>query len=400
MSILSLALILLASALVAPTAARVSFNTNVNDVKASVPASPAPSPYSSVAPSQSIDPKIDCAFRQLTINAVKALQPMDWPFASNWSALAAAALRMAAECSSSELAAVTAAVPQVAIPLPPSNIKQATCEWTAYVDGNNGDDSNSGSMSSPFKTVAFALGQSRLRTSYTACLYFRAGTYYLGETPPAFYGEGFLSQVGAIALNSIDSGLTLSAYKGETVVFSGGRLITPQWKLLRNVSAGAIYQTTLPADLSYAADRFNELYFDDWHGIRAKTPNGDPYTHGRYSTPSGYNSGARGWLDPKPYPPATEIHVATPTRDNVTFPTFQLGVGGRAFVFDPPHNFWSTDDPPQGANYVVPSGVIYNDGQVPNAKLWSKPSTGLVHAFHGGSWGSQSPHTTRVQQLI
>ncbi|CAF4335680.1 unnamed protein product, partial [Adineta steineri] len=67
---------------------------------------------------------------------------------------------------------------------------------------------------------------------------------------------------------------------------------------------------------------------------------------------------------------------------------YQLGVGGGASVFNPPTNFWSTASPPQGNNYVVPRGLIVKNDALPHIRNWSEPTTGLVHAFHSGYWGS------------
>ncbi|CAF1619649.1 unnamed protein product [Rotaria sp. Silwood1] len=70
------------------------------------------------------------------------------------------------------------------------------------------------------------------------------------------------------------------------------------------------------------------------------------------------------------------------------FTNYQLGLGGGASVFNPSTNFWSTASPPQGNNYVVPRGLIVNNGALPHIGNWSKPTTGLVHAFHSGYWDS------------
>ncbi|CAF3917607.1 unnamed protein product, partial [Rotaria sp. Silwood1] len=63
-------------------------------------------------------------------------------------------------------------------------------------------------------------------------------------------------------------------------------------------------------------------------------------------------------------------------------------ISGGASVFNPSTNFWSTASPPQGNNYVVPRGLIVNNGALPHIVNWSKPTTGLVHAFHSGYWDS------------
>jgi hypothetical protein len=81
-----------------------------------------------------------------------------------------------------------------------------------------------------------------------------------------------------------------------------------------------------------------------------------------------------------------EIHVEEPFRNGTTFPYYQIGLGGGASVFDPPSSFWSTAPSPAGGNYRVPPAFTVND-TLPRIGNWSKPTTGLVHAFHGEYWG-------------
>jgi hypothetical protein len=62
-------------------------------------------------------------------------------------------------------------------------------------------------------------------------------------------------------------------------------------------------------------------------------------------------------------------------------------LGGGASVFNPPSSYWSTASPPGGSNYRVPSGFTVQNGKLPRIGNWSKPTTGLVHVFHGSHWG-------------
>ena len=91
---------------------------------------------------------------------------------------------------------------------------------------------------------------------------------------------------------------------------------------------------------------------------------------------------------PPTHKQSVEIHVQEPSRNGTAFPYFQLGLGGGAAVFNPPRNFWSTALPPAGGNYAVPPGFTVRKDALPRIGNWSKPSTGFVHAFHSGYWGS------------
>ncbi|CAF3852495.1 unnamed protein product [Rotaria sp. Silwood1] len=121
---------------------------------------------------------------------------------------------------------------------------------------------------------------------------------------------------------------------------------------------------------SVKLEQFNELYID---GLYAKDP--------------GFSFDAHNWLPPI-FNESVEIHVEEPYKNSTLFTNYQLGLGGGASVFNPSTNFWSTASPPQGNNYVVPRGLIVNNGALPHIVNWSKPTTGLVHAFHSGYWDS------------
>ena len=115
---------------------------------------------------------------------------------------------------------------------------------------------------------------------------------------------------------------------------------------------------------------------------------GNPYTHGQYSSPSGFIDSADSWLPSTPFPAASHVHVDRPYRNGTFFQTYDLGVAGGASVFDPPSNFWSVESPLGGDMYRVPGGLVGGmelEGRLGN---WTNVDRGLVHAFHGGYWGS------------
>ena len=103
-----------------------------------------------------------------------------------------------------------------------------------YVDYLKGSDASScsGSIGSPFKTLARAVEEARKRQEASTgklaekvknvTIALRAGQHYLSDT---------------IALGPKDSGLTIQNYNGEAAWVSGGVPITTKWKRWRNSSA-------------------------------------------------------------------------------------------------------------------------------------------------------------------
>lgn len=134
-------------------------------------------------------------------------------------------------------------------------------------------------------------------------------------------------------------------------------------------------------------DEFNELYVDGRGAIVAKYPNGDPSPQGLYAKEPGFSSDAEFWWPPK-FHRSQEIHAAESFRNGTYFSHYQIGLNGGASVSTPLSNIWSTARPPAGHNYVIPRGMTVKHHALPHLKKWTKPTTGLVHAFHSLYWGS------------
>jgi hypothetical protein len=236
------------------------------------------------------------------------------------------------------------------------------------------------------KTIQAALLLSRtLRATHgsdnTWCLTIRGGTYYLGTNATTTS-----SQIGAIALTANDSNLVIENYQDEIVILSGGTLLQLQWSVHAKTATGGVIMTAqIPSFVNL--DQFNELYIDGRRAIVAKYPNGDPSTQGLYAVDPGFSYDSESWLSPT-FNRSVEVRVDNPYRNGTLFANYQLGIGGGASVFDPPTNFWSTASPPAGSNYGVPRGFTVKNGALPHIANWSKPTTGVVHAFHSGYWGS------------
>ena len=345
-----------------------------------------------------LDPAIDCALRAFAIDVVTARQPPTAP--SNWTALAHSAFQMTTQCNTSLTHTPPSLSPLLLPPSPTGSrpTSPSECSVELFIDGQRGDDAaHDGSEASPFATLPHALAVLRtLRSPSTrACLTLRGGRHYLPPTPPTSPPSPHPSRVGGLHLTPADSNLLIRAYAGESPTLSGGVPLPASlnWTVHAKLPSGSIMRATLPPSLPLSLSLFNELYTDGVAATRAKYPNGNPYTHGLYSAPTGYVHAARSWLPPRPVSPATPIHIATPSRNGTHFQYFDLGVGGGAAVFDPPTNFWAVDTPTAGSTYGVPSGLVVEAGEVQDRmKGWGEGGGGgggaMVHAFHSGYWGS------------
>jgi hypothetical protein len=243
-----------------------------------------------------------------------------------------------------------------------------------------------GTFERPMRTIQAALFRTRaLRAVHgndkTLCMSIRGGTYYLGTNATTSS-----SQIGAIALTTNDSNTVIENYQDERVILSGGTLLQLQWSIHgKTATGGTIMKAQIPSYVNL--DEFNELYIDNRRAIVAKYPNGDPATQGLYVINPGFSYDSESW-EPPIFNASVDIRMSEPYRNATVFPYFELGVGGGASVFNPPNNFWSTKSPPAGDNYGVPRGFTVKKGALPHIANWSKPTTGFVHAFHSGYWGS------------
>ena len=271
-----------------------------------------------------VDPAIDCPLKTFAASFAAYLQPQQRPNVGNWTIETVEAMRLAAICKLT--VADIPPPPFIRSPTVPPQ-RPSNCQFLAYVDAVSGDDSNPGTLEQPWKDVQTAVARSRGRPPETsACIYLRRGSYFWGGHKER-YGSQFESQVGGLSLNAVDSGLTLSAYEGEEVIFSAGVSLTSllQWSLYKTTPAGPIMQAKVPAGVDVAWEHFNELYMDDGAAVRAKFPNGDPFKTGRHTNPTGYVNGAAKWFGPdRSIPPALEIHVGQPTPNSTFFPDFQV----------------------------------------------------------------------------
>ena len=390
-----------------------------------------------------VDPKLDCAIKQLAWEYAKKLLPQRGDFVSAYDALQLAA------CNISR----TSSQHNKSQPF----FKSVADTVTVYVDGSKGSDSNPGTLGEPVKTVAQGVRLCSLRSvaGQQGIVYLRAGTYFLWET---------------INLGPSDSNLVISSYQEEKAIISGGKQYSFHWVQVvkemgsiipgvstihdaitvpgasnekarfygkvenvsdcqtaceKNSSCFAFtWHDSKSSDFSYMCyfridglwvrtleatsysgkklevyvadlssqnpNTFTTLFVNDRRAIRARYPDGNPETMGLHTSPTGYVSGAESWLPPQEKPAAEEIHIQSPIRNGTHFPEFSLGIGGPVDVFDPPESYWGTKSPTGGggSTYKVTTGLVYSSDEGFVNRTWNNPYTGVVHAFHCHHWGN------------
>jgi hypothetical protein len=160
-----------------------------------------------------IDPAFECGWRELAMSYALELQPQN--AAGRWYEDLYAGLQLQNCNISNTKMYLNGKETATAIPrIPPAPLSVTTFATIFYVDGTNGNDTNSGNISSPFQTIPYAVTKAE-GLPRPAAIYIREGVYRF--TVP-------------LALGPEDSFLLLSAYENESVVFSGGTLVAiPEW---------------------------------------------------------------------------------------------------------------------------------------------------------------------------
>eukprot|EP01116_Phalansterium_solitarium_P023012 TRINITY_DN785_c0_g1_i1.p1 TRINITY_DN785_c0_g1~~TRINITY_DN785_c0_g1_i1.p1 ORF type:complete len:881 (-),score=338.00 TRINITY_DN785_c0_g1_i1:265-2871(-) len=316
-----------------------------------------------------------------------------------------------------------------------------------YVDAVHGSDSNTGTLQSPFRTIARSVQATRA-TPGTNTVVLRAGTFYLES---------------GITLGPADSGLTFQAYPGEEAWISGAvpltgiswKVATPgqdvvkqQWNCVYggygtntgkvanwtacqqrcNASSACTTWTWHDANQgSYAlqcwlrtdgicADVSQSGHVSGWHtptvyvadvssynletikglrvnglrGIRARYPNADPEL--------GFGSSleATSWTAPNgPFNPDQVFRPPVPFRNSsASFEYYNLGVGGPwcsgPLAFDPPAGYWCSNMTEGGGafTYRTPLGMVADRHVLPNQPY--KNATGaVIQAWHPSHWASR-----------
>jgi len=154
---------------------------------------------------------------------------------------------------------------------------------TLYV-ASDGSDTNPGTESLPFATVERAKDEVRSLLQSPGdpvSVLIRGGVYYLDET----------LTFGPLDSGTADRPVTYSGYEGETVVLSGGRVISPSW-----TGDGNIQQADVGTGLS-----FDQLFLNGDLQVLARYPNYDENITPLNGFASDAYSSARinSWSDPE-----------------------------------------------------------------------------------------------------
>ena len=396
-----------------------------------------------------VDPKLDCAIKELALDFAKKLLPRQGEFKSAYDAL--------------ELEACNVSLSSGKQYEPRPFLYQPTLQADAieiYVDVSRGDDNNTGTIDKPLKTLAEAVKLSRFKAveDQQKVIYMRSGVYYLTET---------------IDLGVEDSNLMITGYKDEQVTISGGKLynFSGIWKEIVSemgpyeFGINAVYDTVNASESSYQVkyygntyfywecekackrdsscyaytwydttmgsfanmcyfrvdglwvpksvagtisgrklkilvadlsdqnpNNFTSLFINGRRAVRARYPSGNPETMGLHTNPTGLVSEAVKWLPPVPKDPADEIHIPCPELSNTHFPNFSIGIGGPAAAFSPPESYWATKNPVGSGGgqytYHITTGLVYSPDEEFARRTWKRPETGVVHAFHCQHWGN------------
>ena len=240
------------------------------------------------------------------------------------------------------------------------------------VDPAGSDAAGDGSSAAPLATVAAALRLSRsLPTAPGACkktITLKAGTHYLNAT---------------MKLGPQDSGLCLVGAAGEHATLSGGVELALTW----TKAADGIFVAELPN----GTPEFDQLFVGGRREIRARYPNGDPETTGLHTLDTGYISEGS-WGSKRVPTPAKKESTVTLTspksmRQAPSFPVFGMGFDGLCERYAKNRSKWGGTPRPTEVACGKHSMTGANYSQPCKRFSWAEPTTGVVHAFHGGHWG-------------
>lgn len=266
----------------------------------------------------------------------------------------------------SRMAALLVAVIAVAIPGP-------ACAAAYYVSPS-GSDSNSGSITSPFKTIQHAI--SEMASGSIKTTYVETGEYFLDNS--------------SITLTSADSGIQLLGYPGEAPIISGGFQVTT-WTEQSSPSGswsasfpsgfsdssptdmppvvsvnGQWYDVArLPALVS-GGNRYNDP--SDYYMVASDTDASHFYYTGTNINSSNYNSeptagvgmwSSNGWgFDPLPI---SSVNFSTKEVTTVNGSQFGIANNSRYFLYGT-------------KGCLTTAGEFYED--TVNDKLWIIPPSG------------------------
>ena len=293
---------------------------------------------------------------------------------------------------------------------------------STYYVSTTGRDTNPGTKSAPFATLAGARDAIR-KSKPTAAgpaganevvVYVRAGKYFLNET---------------FELDHRDSNTAWVAFPGELVTLSGGvQMKASRFKASaanRNIlvaeavglpTANRKRAPASAAKFGAPPSRVNQLFQDDQRLVRARYPNGNPQTGAGicFSKAQHAGEGCGAWLKPASNAGGAsqdagnhlyDLKLSLNRGNSPTLGCPECTQGPQQFhyaIYDPPtgHPVYDTDAGgpavPGWTNRSVFSmwGSIFDrpaafavDQETWTNKTWANPERAVVHMFHGALWG-------------
>jgi len=265
-----------------------------------------------------------------------------------------------------------------------------------YVSYGTGSDSNSGTKTSPFKTIERALRETRKVTpNQKAKIVLLHGELHRITQP--------------VTLTPSDSGLTLLG-ESNPLTAEKARLtaevavVGHRWE---DVGRGVV-RTRLNDSIVAQLDTLSMLFINDEPAVRARFPNLDNPLGFRYAgagpnvvkdwTSARWGSGGLQRRIHRVIVPADDPKVQYPAR-GLKFNRYSLAFGGMCSHFDPPASYFCE---PQheafgGCAYTLPGSVQFARSPLNNL-VFANASTAFFHTLHWYGWGlwtfqvrSQSP---------
>lgn len=282
----------------------------------------ADAPYPTVA-----DKGLDCAVRQAAFDFAQAIQP-------NGPAAAPAvfdALQLGSYCgfNASGPASLAKDVNVPAVPRGP----------IYYADALLGNDSNTGSEASPFRTIdhgvaACRVGRTGIRPTTTG-----ACTLILRDSAPFILDA-------TVSLGPADSGIAIAALPNEHPVVSGAAPLplSTQWMPWKQGGGSNVWSARVSLPVVPGS-----LFVEGARMVRARWPNANPETD---LIPAGY-SNATSWLPPSPASPPVPVELPQLSRPwDHYFPNWTWAVNGTAEGCVMPHPRFAVDV----YNFALPQG--------------------------------------------
>jgi len=251
---------------------------------------------------------------------------------------------------------------RTAATVPPPPARAAGGAATFFADAAAGSDAGSGSLASPFRTLARALAATRAAGGGGTVNLRGGGIFYLPAT---------------LTLSPADSNLTLQTYAGDAELawLSGGvPLAGLAWAAV-NTSGANIWR----ADLSSLPSITNitSLRLAGARLIRARFPNANPET----SLPFSHKTATASAWPPGKTAKGASWTAANFSRADSKCATYSVNINGTSCaLYTPAISHFCGDG-------AVPGSAVISGAELPH-QPYADPVGAVITAMHSGSWCS------------